>query len=175
MLKAQPALLDLVPVMGHIQSFVKNLSNPNTEISKSCFLILRQLAENRQCVDTLVGYPDTLSQMMTAIQAESSITSVACETFDKLFKSQNDELILQAINSGLVPYLLKLLDAGQSTHSSSTKALVVNVLKAMRESATYGEQIGAMLDKSNVWAEFKDQKHDLFIQNTSAVGYLTSE
>ena len=161
--------------MGHIESFIRNLSNSNTAISKSCLLIIRQLSDNRQCVEMITGYPDALKQMLTAIKADVETTSVACETFDRMFKVDSDALVLQAINSELVPYLLQMLDAGQSANSSSTKALIVQVLKLMRESETYGEQIGAILDNSNVWAEFKDQKHDLFISNTPAVGYLTGK
>jgi DnaJ family protein C protein 13 len=181
LLSAQPALLDMVPIMGHIESFVRNMSSKQSSISRACVLILRQLTNNKQCVDTLVGYPNTLSQMMTALKADKDVTSVACETLDKLFKVENEELVLQAINCELVPYLLKLLDAGQATHRSS-KALVVEVLKAMCESPTYGQQVSAMLDTSDVWNEFKDQKHDLFIENSqhraltgsaNVAGYLT--
>lgn len=166
LLQAQPTLLDMVTVMGHIQSFVRNLSSTKASVSKACVLILRQLSNNKQCVDTLVGFPNTLSQVMAAIKVDQEVTGVACETLDKLFNVDNEELVLQAINCELVPFLLKLLDAGQATHNSSTKALVVEVLKSMCESPTYGQQIAAMLEKSDVWSEFKDQKHDLFI-NTS--------
>ena len=30
-----------------------------------------------------------------------------------------------------------------------------------------------MLEKSSVWSVYKDQKHDLFIQQTQFAGYLT--
>lgn len=163
----------MVPIMGHIQGLIRNLSSRKVEVSKSCFLVLRQLANNKQCADSLIAYPDTLSHMIAALKLDSTITSVACETLDKMFKVENEELVLQAIKSELVQHLLKMLDAGQSTHNSSTKALVVQVLKAMQESQTYGEQVAAILDKSHVWAEFKDQKHDLFISNTPTAGYLT--
>lgn len=31
------------------------------------------------------------------------------------------------------------------------------------------------LEKSEVWAEYKDQKHDLFISDTQTSGYLTGD
>lgn len=34
-------------------------------------------------------------------------------------------------------------------------------------------QISAILEKSTVWLSYKDQKHDLFIQETNIAGYLT--
>lgn len=36
-----------------------------------------------------------------------------------------------------------------------------------------GFEIAAILEKSTVWAEFKDQKHDLFLTNAPGLGYLT--
>jgi DnaJ family protein C protein 13 len=128
---------------------------------------------NRQCVTSLIGFSNTLSQMIVAMKIDPEMTGTVCETLDKMFKVDDEELVLKAINCELVPFLLKLLDAGQSAHTSSTKALIVEVLKAMKESQTYGEQINAMLEKSDVWAEFRDQKHDLFINNTPIAGYLT--
>ncbi|KAI1292251.1 DnaJ -like protein subfamily C member 13 [Halotydeus destructor] len=175
LLQAQPTLLNLVPVMGHMQSFVKNLSSPQSGIAKSCLLILRQFAESKQCVDTLVEYEDTLNQLMAGLRAAPDLTGVACEALDKMFTFNSEELVLQAIKAELIPFLLKLLDAGQSaSQTSSTKAVIVNVLKAMRDSTMYGEQVGCLLDNSTVWAEFKDQRHDLFISNVPTTGYLTA-
>lgn len=37
----------------------------------------------------------------------------------------------------------------------------------------YITQILEVLDKSPVWSAYKDQKHDLFLTNTTVSGYLT--
>lgn len=31
-----------------------------------------------------------------------------------------------------------------------------------------------MLEKSSIWAQYRDQKHDLFLDNTPVAGYLTA-
>ena len=36
-------------------------------------------------------------------------------------------------------------------------------------------QINTILDNSPTWKEYKDQKHDLFISDTSIAGYLTGK
>ena len=37
----------------------------------------------------------------------------------------------------------------------------------------YYIQVAELLDKSTVWKAYKDQKHDLFLTDTSVSGYLT--
>ena len=38
---------------------------------------------------------------------------------------------------------------------------------------TISFQVEEILEKSPTWAAYKDQKHDLFIQDTTIAGYLT--
>lgn len=54
-----------------------------------------------------------------------------------------------------------------------TKAQIVKALKSMSRSLMYGEKVNSILEKSTVWLEYKDQKHDLFISSTPIAGYLT--
>ena len=161
--------------MGYIQGFVRHLSSKKPEVSKSALKVLRQLSNSPLCVSSIINMPNTLSQIMTAIRQDGSLTGVACETLDKLFSANSDSFIQQALENDVVSQLLLLLDSRQSSHSSSTKALIVQVLKCMMTNETYGEQISIILDNSSVWSEFKDQKHDLFISQRSTDGYLTGK
>lgn len=58
---------------------------------------------------------------------------------------------------------------------SAVKAQVVAALKAMTLNLNYGDRVSQILLKHPVWAEFKDQKHDLFITDTNVRGYLTGK
>lgn len=51
----------------------------------------------------------------------------------------------------------------------------MNALKAMTHNLTYGDQVSHILNSNPVWAEYRDQKHDLFITDTNVRGYLTGE
>lgn len=174
-MRSQPALLDLVVVMGHIQGFLRNLGSKKPLVSKSSLLVIRQLSNNELCVSSIINYSNTLSLLMTAIRIDPALTPVACETLDKLFASRSESFVQQAIQGNIVQELLKLLDSKQSNHSSGTKALIVQVLKTMAKSLVHGEEITAILEESSVWSEFKDQKHDLFISNQRVDGYLTGK
>ncbi len=41
---------------------------------------------------------------------------------------------------------------------------VVNALKALQRSLVYGEEVSRLLQASPVWAQYEQQRHDLFIQ-----------
>ena len=80
----------------------------------------------------------------------------------------------------------------------SVKAQIVKALKAMLNSVQHLSQVvkshimtflfflliefnkfilnkvESILNKSKIWKDYKDQKHDLFISNTTAIGYLTN-
>jgi len=75
----------------------------------------------------------------------------------------------------LVPYLLGLLQAPSGVLSAGHKAHLVQALKALRNSSNpqLAEKVAAMLEKSPGWAEYRDQKHDLFLAGPSEQNYLT--
>ena len=77
----------------------------------------------------------------------------------------------------MVPYLLNILEGRLDSidNPATTKAQIVKALKAMTRSLLLGDKVNAILEKSSVWAEYKDQKHDLFISNTPTAGYLTGK
>lgn len=54
-----------------------------------------------------------------------------------------------------------------------TKAQIVGALKSMCTSQIWGDKVVSILDSNSVWAEYKEQRHDLFITNTHVSGYLT--
>lgn len=82
-------------------------------------------------------------------------------------------MISQSLESNLITYLLDLLG---TRLDSAVKAQIVSALKAMTHNLNYGERVSQVLLKHPAWAEFKDQRHDLFIKDTSHVrGYLTGE
>ena len=63
----------------------------------------------------------------------------------------------------------------ESDNPAAVKAQIVKALKAMSRSLQHGEQVSAILNRSQVWPEYRDQKHDLFITSSNTAGYLTGE
>lgn len=196
LLQAQPMLLDLVPSMGHIPrlcrqmgSNVKQIAIPKcaililhalslSSVSLSSFLIyysqFRAFFFSQVCI-TAVAQTDCMHPLKHAMQTRRDMIAVACEALNRLFSASQEQLVKQALEADLVQYLLALLEARLELleNPAMTKAQIVKALKAMSRSVMYGDKICAILDKSTVWADYKDQKHDLFISNTPVAGYLT--
>lgn len=43
----------------------------------------------------------------------------------------------------------------------------------MTHNLNYGDQVSHILNSNPIWAEYRDQKHDLFITDSNVRGYLT--
>lgn len=46
---------------------------------------------------------------------------------------------------------------------AAAKAEIVGALKNVSLDLQYGAKIAEILDESSIWAQYKDQRHDLFI------------
>lgn len=112
-----------------------------------------------------------------AMQVRKDMTGVACEALHRLFSNNQDQLVKQALDVEFVQFLLTLLEGRLELldNPAMTKAQIVKALKSMSRSLLYGDRITSILEKSTIWAEYKDQKHDLFISSTPISGYLTGK
>lgn len=111
------------------------------------------------------------------MEQNPTLTAQTCETLSYMCKCQHDSLIRQSLDCGLIPFLLKLLDSRLELGSNPAmvKAQIVAALKAMTNNLNYGQRVIEILNASPIWAEFRDQKHDLFIADSNIRGYLTGE
>ncbi|XP_033727987.1 dnaJ homolog subfamily C member 13-like [Pecten maximus] len=173
---SQSSLLDQVPQLGYIPKVFQAMSKRNDAIPKSAIQVAHQLANNEICIRSM-AQTECIGPIKVAMKARRDQIALAAETLAKLFDKGEEELVSQAVKADIVPFLLKLLDAGLELldNPSSTKAQIVKALKAMQRSLLYGEQITGILDKSPIWKEYRDQKHDLFISDTPIAGYLTDK
>lgn len=171
---SQPALLDQVPSLGYIPKIFKAMSSKNNAVPKAAIQVVHQLAGNEICTRSMAQV-ECLSAMMVGMKSRRDQIALAAEALYKMFDKGEEELVSQAIRTDLVPFLLKLLEGGLETldKPAATKAQIVKALKSMQRSFQYGEQITNILDKSPVWREYREQKHDLFISDTPIAGYLT--
>nr|CAD7426370.1 unnamed protein product [Timema monikensis] len=116
-----------------------------------------------------LGHIPRLCRQMVSSKQHSDVPKAAILVLHQLATSE-------ALEADMVPYLLGLLEGRLETleNPATTKAQIVKALKAMSRSLLLGDKVTAILEKSSVWAEYKDQRHDLFITGTPATaGYLT--
>lgn len=133
------------------------------------FVFLQQI-----CVSA-IAQTDCMHPLKQAMQVRKDMIAVACESLHRLFTNNQDQLVKQALDVDFVPFLLGLLEGRLEVieNPAMTKAQIVKALKSMCRSLLYGERVNSILEKSSVWAEYRDQKHDLFISSTPMAGYLT--
>ncbi|BFG03467.1 dnaJ homolog subfamily C member 13 [Drosophila madeirensis] len=170
LLRSQPNLADDIPVLGHIPKLFNLLSvQPKNTLS-----VLHQLSLSEFCVSA-ISQTECVAPLKKCMEHNRDCIEKACEALSRLFKHQHDSLISQSLEVGLIPFLLGLLDSRLEfvDNPSAVKAQIVAALKGMTHNLNYGDRVTQILLKHPVWAEFKDQRHDLFIADTNIRGYLT--
>jgi DnaJ homolog subfamily C member 13 len=86
-----------------------------------------------------------------------------------------DSLVRQSLECLLIQYLLGLLKNRSSITTNKPAAVIaqiVSALKTMAQNLNYGDQVLHILNADPIWAEFKDQNHDLFIMDTPKIGMI---
>lgn len=118
-----------------------------------------------------------MQALKQAMQVRKDMVAVACEALNRLFSGSQEQLVKQALEVEFVQFLLNLLEAKLelAENPAMTKAQIVKALKCMSRSLMYGDKVNSILEKSSIWLDYKDQKHDLFLSTTPISGYLTGK
>ena len=169
---SQPTLLLLIPPTGYIQVFVNKLRTKNSIIAKSCLSVILKFSGEPVCVSDMIATNCLAENLNYSLETHPELSELACDVLVKVFESNNNEFVTQAIQCDLINRLLNILD---SNASQSAKAKIVQMLQCIQNNAVLGPQITEILAKSTVWNEYKDQKHDLFITHNSSTQYLTGK
>ncbi|CAD5207181.1 unnamed protein product [Bursaphelenchus okinawaensis] len=180
-----PTTVDQIPAQGYLPQFCRVMHNPNAESAKSALLILQQMAENQYCADSLASQP-IIKGIETCMHKQPDLMSEAAHSLKCLTKNPKPELAEQFLKTDIIKSLLKVL-SGELTGTgniSAAKAEIVDALKSICRDLQYGDRIQEILQKSTVWTQYKDQRHDLFLPASrtqaiagpgggSVAGYLT--
>ncbi|XP_057538680.1 dnaJ homolog subfamily C GRV2 isoform X1 [Amaranthus tricolor] len=159
---------------------------PRERIRLSCLRVLHQLAASTTCAEamaaTSAGTPQVVPLLMKAIGWHGG-SILALETLKRVVVAGNrarDALVAQGLKVGLVDVLLGLLDwrAGgrnglcsqmkwNESEASIGRVLAVEVLHAFATEGAHCSSVREILDASDVWSAYKDQRHDLFLPSNA--------
>ncbi|KAJ8765401.1 hypothetical protein K2173_012098 [Erythroxylum novogranatense] len=159
---------------------------PQERVRLSCLRVLHQLAASTICAEamaaTSVGTPQVVPLLMKAIGWQGG-SMLALETLKRVVVAGNrarDALVAQGLKVGLVEILLGLLDwrAGgrnglctqmkwSESEASIGRVLAIEVLHAFATEGAYCNKVREILNASDVWKAYKDQKHDLFLPSSA--------
>ncbi|CCG58567.1 Protein CBR-RME-8, isoform b [Caenorhabditis briggsae] len=136
------------------------------------------------CCDALSQLP-CIDGIMKSMKNQPSLMRESAHALKCLMKRNTGELAQQMLNCGMVPYLLEVLDSSMNgvSNGAAARAEIVDALKSAILDLKVGTKIQEILEKSPIWAQFKDQRHDLFLPAartlavtgapTGVAGYLT--
>ncbi|PON73364.1 Coatomer beta subunit [Parasponia andersonii] len=162
------------------------VQTPQERVRLSCLRVLHQLAASTTCAEamaaTSVGTPQVVPVLMKAIGWQGG-SILALETLKRVVVAGNrarDALVAQGLKVGLVEVLLGLLDwrAGgrnglcsqmkwNESEASIGRVLAIEVLHAFATEGAHCTKVRDILDASDVWSAYKDQKHDLFLPSSA--------
>ncbi|KAJ8637711.1 hypothetical protein MRB53_011978 [Persea americana] len=179
---------------AHSEEFYANEDEqlqPSTQtlqerVRLSCLRVLHQLAASTTCAEamatTSVGTPQVVPLLMKAIGWQGG-SILALETLKRVVVAGNrarDALVAQGLKVGLVEVLLGLLDwrAGgrnglcsqmkwNESEASVGRVLAIEVLHAFATEGAHCTKVRDILNASDVWSAYKDQKHDLFLPSNA--------
>ncbi|XP_024081075.1 dnaJ homolog subfamily C member 13 isoform X2 [Cimex lectularius] len=163
-----------IPALGHLPKLFSQWTLPNANLSKHLLKMFNLIFANEICVNS-ISQIDCISCIKEAIKAHPELTDIGCDCLSKLFSFKHESLIKTALETGLISFLLGLLgdNLSLSENPARAKAFIVKALKSMISSVTYGSNVEAALNKSPIWSAYSEQKHDLFITNSTSAPYLT--
>ncbi|XP_015898180.3 dnaJ homolog subfamily C GRV2 isoform X2 [Ziziphus jujuba] len=159
---------------------------PQERVRLSCLRVLHQLAASTTCAEAMAatsfGTPQVVPLLMKAIGWQGG-SILALETLKRVVVAGNrarDALVAQGLKVGLVEVLLGLLDwrAGgrnglcsqmkwNESEASIGRVLAIEVLHAFATEGAHCTKVRDILDASEVWSAYKDQKHDLFLPSSA--------
>jgi len=191
-LEAQPNLADQVPQLGFLpkvfQSMRSAAAQSNNAIPKSALQVWCCLCRSAVCLRAMPsvqlvggvqegGVGGCLPAVMAALRGRSDCLQLGAEALDRLFDLGEEDLAAQAIDCGLIAFLLELLESPHLLAADSPRAAVALVVKAIKtlqaKTVRHADRLNALLEASQAWKQYKDQLHDLFIQSAPIAGYLT--
>ncbi|AQL05347.1 DnaJ homolog subfamily C GRV2, partial [Zea mays] len=162
------------------------VQTPQERVRLSCLRVLHQLASSTTCAEamasTSAGTPQVIPLLMKAIGWQGG-SILALETLKRVVGAGNrarDALVAQGLKVGLVEVLLGILDwrAGgrqglrnkmkwNESEASIGRVLAVEVLHAFATEGAHCARVREVLNSSDVWSAYKDQKHDLFLPSSA--------
>ncbi|KHJ44590.1 hypothetical protein D918_05256 [Trichuris suis] len=175
LLHFHPGLCDAVATHGYIPHIVETLGSGINPALQSSLLILYQVVRSQLCVSKMIA-TECVAHLASALHSVPEMQHVICRTLSALFERGTSSFVADAIKCNLHIRLLELLasDLPATESPSAVKAEIVKTLNCMVACELFGKEVASVLEKSSIWGEFKDQKHDLFISCPSQMRFLPS-
>uniref|UniRef100_A0A6G3MGV5 DnaJ homolog subfamily C member 13 (Trinotate prediction) n=1 Tax=Henneguya salminicola TaxID=69463 RepID=A0A6G3MGV5_HENSL len=161
--------MNQIPTTFHIPRIVKALdeSFKGSPIARSALKILNMCMRNKLCVREICKIDSWILILLNSFDKRPDCALVVSETINKAFERPDSLLTLQIVKSRVIPKIVSLLNLPFSDIEQPSCALahIVSALQSLESEPIHGPEISKLLNSFEVWKEFKNQKHDLFMEN----------
>lgn len=159
LLQAQANLCDAFPSMGYISQVLLAMESDRPEIKRVGAIVLRRIAGNHACLESLC-HMKSIQHIVNGLKKKMDMVPVTCEALNELYSANHSELVAQALQSHLIPILLDILKSNSpdlGSNPSAVKANVAHTLQSMAKDEKYGQEVDAVLSKSDIWQQYCQQ------------------
>ncbi|KAG5497983.1 hypothetical protein GH5_02779 [Leishmania sp. Ghana 2012 LV757] len=192
LLSNSPGLRDYMTSLGYGSKVYRQLSpaaqdhSTNEAVVRYSLQWLREMSLSAACVEATSSSADVLPSLINVIQQYPALTMEALQTLEGFLSNatRRSRVLEYALRDHIPETLLQYLEEGlpgtasaaADVSAATIRAALVKVIKALLAvpDEAHTPHIRALLDKSAVWAKYKNQSHDLFLTQTKFGGYLTS-
>ncbi|KAI3415622.1 hypothetical protein GPALN_005220 [Globodera pallida] len=171
-----PTTMDMIPAQGYLPQFCQSmLSTLSDDVARSALRVLTQLSENANCANAFVSVSALSKGMLVCMRRQPELARESAHALKMITLRCTPEMAEQMLTSGMVEHLLSMLGSALPgvSNPSAAKAEIADALKACCKDAQFGERIAQVLQKSQVWAQYRDQRHDLFLPTITQTQAIT--
>jgi DnaJ family protein C protein 13 len=168
-------LMDTIAPLGHIRRLIGAILDSKAPYQqRECYIVLSQLSESQSCVNAMTEVTIT-SALRTGMQSDIANIEPATKTLYNIMLRNNftkppGKFLKEALKQNFILFLLDVLN--MSLVSASSKVYIVKSIKEMLKDEIFGEELQKIVELKPIWAQYKDQLHDLFISKHKEPGFL---
>uniref|UniRef100_A0A915P4T0 J domain-containing protein n=1 Tax=Meloidogyne floridensis TaxID=298350 RepID=A0A915P4T0_9BILA len=171
-----PTTVDMIPAQGYLPQLCQSMQMVNNdEVANSAIVVLNQISENSNCASVLCTIPSLIKGFLTCIRRQPEMARQWSHALKQLSNHCTHEFAEQILLSGMIDFLLHSLASSMPgvNNPAAAKAEIADALKNCCRDTQFGERISQVLQKSPIWAHYKDQRHDLFLPTITQTQAIT--
>lgn len=187
LLRTHKLLADYAASLGYLAPAMKFLSQGTSEecagdLCGSMLRVIHQLSLSTLIAEGMASVkPEALNVLSSCFSIGLGAKILSLEIMKRCLSTQSrsrDALVQQALSTKLIETLLNMLDWNKEDSSSrgitannadegTQRVLIVDVLHLLRNDGALSEDVKEILDNSDIWKAYSQQKHDLFLPSTA--------
>ncbi|KCV70333.1 hypothetical protein H696_02660 [Fonticula alba] len=179
LIRSQPILAPYLAGLDYMKRvFAIMRSSTNIHVLEAAVIIANETCSHASCLEAMAGFPTVAPLLHVAAQSLDHVNLVADTLrlmFEVEFANNRGSFGQQALETRLVAVFLKLLQEPLAVQegAAAIKAQIVRCLKALSNDPVHGATLQEQLNASEVWLNYRDQRHDLFLTQDSVRGLIS--